>query len=155
MSPLALMVDVMAKMVTVPSPLCSASDVAAAACGGIDRSRIVVDAVGHADVQSILQDVLQHPCAVDQAPFLQTGGGQRLGVRHISVDGGSDKRTVTFIANVERAGVREEQMPKGKLMLTLALVLGNPGRIVMGSVAREAAPNRWAMYRRCPPDRRC
>lgn len=62
--------------------------VAASARGGIDRAWIPRDAVRHADIQSILQNVLAHPGAVNEPPFLQTGSGLGLGVGYVPIDWG-------------------------------------------------------------------
>ena len=94
-------------MVTVPSPLCRPAMLRQPPVAGLSEAWIPRDAVRHADIQSILQDVLQHPGAVDQAPFLQAGSGLGLGVRHVSVDRGRHQRPVALVANVKSVGVGE------------------------------------------------
>jgi hypothetical protein len=68
-------------------------------------------------------------------PFLQTGSCKRLCVRHIAIHSGRDQRAVAFVANVQRGGVSKKS-PKGNEVPVLAAVLGNPGRTVIGTLAR-------------------
>ena len=97
-----------------------ADDVTAAACRGFDGRWIVRDAVRHAKVQPVLDDVLEHPSPALQDPLLQAGGehgvgGQVAGIRHVylSVDGLVRRvDQIALVANVQGGGVGEPD-PEG------------------------------------------
>jgi hypothetical protein len=152
-SPLALMVDVMAKMVTVPSKLCRPAMLRQPPVAGLSEAGYR-DAVRHADIQSILQNVLEHPGAVDQAPFLQAGSGQRLGVSHVAIDRGRHQRSVTLVANVKRVGVGEPDA-EGKRSGCARSCVGESRQDGDGHRPQGRQRSRSATCLRCPPDRRC
>src|SRR5262249_48646118 len=60
-------------------------DVAKSAGGRIERRGIVGNAIGYAQVQSVLKDVLALPDAVRQKPLLQAGAGACWCISQISV----------------------------------------------------------------------
>ena len=107
LSPFALIVEVIGidghGAVAVVPP----GDVPAAARCRVKCRWIIRNAVRHADVQAVLQNVEHGPGSVHEAPFLQTGSRQRLGVCHVSVHGRSQVGSIALIANVERVGVGE------------------------------------------------
>lgn len=100
-SPLALMVDVYGidvhRAVVVDLP----GDVAASTRRRVERRWIVRHAVGNADVQTILKNVIQMPDTVRETPLLHARCRLACGVRNVSVDGRRHQRAIAFIANID------------------------------------------------------
>ena len=63
----------------------SSGDVAETVGGRIQRGRIFVDAVLHAQIQAGLKNISHLPCAIDEDPFLQSRirAGRRESVRDL------------------------------------------------------------------------
>jgi hypothetical protein len=140
-------------MVTVPSWLCFSGDVPASVRCGVERRRVVHNAVRHTDVQAILQNVVYLPRSVYQTPLLLSSRRQCCASATFPFNAG-ETSVPSPSSQTYRVVSLANQIPKGNAVEVLAVVLGNPGRIVIARLP-DRLLCRLAVSRCYPPGRRC